>query len=92
LHRKFVAGATRLGCVNSAISAADEETFILSDEIIDHVYRFFPPLNVHHGQTQQACAALQAFTKVIGMVLCKIDCPWSLGNYEKAVESSLPER
>ncbi len=30
------------------ISAADERTFILSDEIIAHIYSFFPPPNDHY--------------------------------------------
>jgi hypothetical protein len=69
------------------ISAADERTFILSDEIIAHIDRFFPAPNGHNEKTNQACAALQALINVIGVVLCEIDCAncWELTL--KAVES-----
>ncbi len=56
------------------ISAADEKVFILSDEIINHIYGFFPAPNGHNERTKQACAALQAIINVIGMVLYEIDC------------------
>ena len=73
------------------ISAADERTFILSDEIIAHIYSFFPPPNDHNEKTNQACAALQALINVIGVVLCEIDCAdcWELTL--KAVESSFAQ-
>ena len=71
-----------------AISAADEETFILSDEIIDHIYSFFPAPNDQHEKTQQACVALQALINVIGMILCEMDCPNCWEITKKAVESS----
>lgn len=61
-------------------SATEEETFVLSDEIIGHISSFFPPPDNHHEKTNQACRALQALINVIGMVLCQIDCPdcWEL--------------
>jgi hypothetical protein len=70
------------------ISAADERLFILSDEIMAHIYSFFPPPNDHHEKTNQTCAALQALINVIGIVLCEIDCAncWELSI--KAIESS----
>ena len=70
------------------ISAADERTFILSDEIIARIYSFFPPPNGHNEKTNQACAALQALINVIGVVLCEIDCAncWELAL--KDVENS----
>jgi len=73
------------------ISAADERTFILSDEIIAHIDRFFPTPNGHNEKTNQACAALQALINVIGVVLCEIDCAncWELTL--KAVESSFSQ-
>src|SRR5258706_16274206 len=73
------------------ISAADERLFILSDEIIAHIYSFFPPPNDHHEKVSQACAALQALINVIGVVLCEIDCAncWELTL--KAVESSFAQ-
>jgi hypothetical protein len=72
-------------------SAVEEETFILSDEIIDHIDSFFPPPDNHHEKTNQACRALQALINVIGMVLCEIDCPdcWELT--KDAVESSFAQ-
>jgi len=70
------------------ISAANEKIFVLSDEVIDRIHRFFPPPNDHNERTNQACAALQALINVIGMVLSEIDCPncWEITT--KAVESS----
>src|SRR5258708_27217508 len=73
------------------ISAADERTFILSDEIIAHIYSFFPPPNDHHEKTVQACAALQALINVIGVVLCEIDCANCRELTLKAVESSFAQ-
>jgi hypothetical protein len=72
-----------------AINAVDEETFILSDEVIDHIHSFFSAPNDQHEKTQQACAALQALINVSGMILCKMDCPncWEEIT-KKAVESS----
>ena len=70
------------------ISAPEERTFILSDEIITHICSFFPPPNDHHEKASQACAALQALINVIGVVLCEIDCAncWELAL--KDVENS----
>ncbi len=72
-------------------SAAEEESFILSDEIIDHISSFFPPPDNHQEKTNQVCRALQALINVISMVLCQIDCPdcWELTI--NAVESSFAE-
>jgi hypothetical protein len=70
------------------ISAADERLFILSDEIIAHIYSFFPPPSDHHEKTNQACAALQALINVIGVVLCEMDCADCRELTIKAVESS----
>jgi hypothetical protein len=74
-----------------SISEADERTFILSDEIIAHIDRFFPAPNGHNEKTNQACATLQALINVIGMVLCEMDCAdcWELTL--KAVESSFSQ-
>jgi hypothetical protein len=55
-------------------SAPDEEIFILSDEIIDHIASFFPPPNDHIEKTSQAWAALKALINVIGTVLYELDC------------------
>jgi hypothetical protein len=68
--------------------AADEATFILSDEIIDHISSFFPRPDNHSEKTGQTCKVLQALINVIGLILCEIDCPdcWELTM--KAVESS----
>jgi hypothetical protein len=52
---------------------ADEEIFVLSDEIIDHISSFFARSDSHHHKTMQACMALQALINVIGMMLCEID-------------------
>ena len=73
------------------ISAPEERTFILSDEIIAHIDRFFPAPNGHNEKTNQACATLQALINVIGMVLCEINCAdcWELTL--KAVESSFSQ-
>jgi hypothetical protein len=73
------------------ISEADERTFILSDEIIAHIDRFFPAPNGHNEKANQACAALQALINVIGVVLCEINCAdcWELTL--KAVESSFSQ-
>ena len=70
------------------ICAADEQIFILSDEIIDHIYSFFPPSNDRDEKTSQACAALQALINVIGVVLSEIDC-WEPTT--KAVERSFAQ-
>ncbi len=70
------------------ISAADERLFILSDEIIAHIYSFFPPPSDHHEKTNQACAALQALINVIGVILCEIDCADCRELTTKAIESS----
>jgi hypothetical protein len=72
-------------------SAADEKTFILSDEIVDHIYSFFPPSNDHIEKTNQAWAALQALINVIGTLLYETDCPdcWELSI--KAVERSFAQ-
>jgi hypothetical protein len=74
-----------------SISEADERTFILSDEIIAHIDRFFPAPNDHNEKTNQACAALQALINVIGVVLCEINCAdcWELTL--KAVERSFSQ-
>jgi hypothetical protein len=68
--------------------AADDATFILSDEIIDHVNSLFPPTDNHSEKTRQTCNVLQALINAIGLVLYEIDCPdcWELTM--KAVESS----
>src|SRR5260370_42617525 len=73
------------------ISAADEKTFILSDEIIACIYSFCPPAHGHNEQTNQACAALQALINVIGVVLCEIDCANCRKLTLKAVESSFTQ-
>ena|SRR5215831_2405689 len=73
------------------ISAAEEKIFILSDEIIDRIHRFFPPPNDHNERTDQACAALQALINVIGMVLCEMDCPSCWEITTKAIESSFAQ-
>src|SRR5262249_28493473 len=70
------------------ITAADEETFVLSDEIIDHINSFFARPDGHHDRMNQTSSALQALINVIGMMLCEIDCP-DCGEFTiKAVESS----
>jgi hypothetical protein len=69
-------------------STADERLFILSDQIIAHIDRFFPPPNDHCDKAGQACAALQALLNVIGVVLCEIDCADCRELTLKAVESS----
>jgi hypothetical protein len=56
------------------IWAADEQIFILTDQIIDHIYSFFPPSNDHDEKTGQACAALRALITVIGVVVSEMDC------------------
>jgi hypothetical protein len=68
---------------------ADEETFILSDEVLDHINSFFPPPDNHHEKTNQACQAMQALINVIGILLSDIYCVdcWELAT--KAVEGSL---
>ena len=53
-------------------SAAEEKIFVLSEEIIDRIYRFFPAPNDHNEKTTKLVHAL---INVIGMVLPKIDCP-----------------
>jgi len=73
------------------ISATDEKTFILSDEIIARIYSFFPPAHGHNEKTNQACAALQALINVIGVVLCEINCADCLELTLKAVESSFSQ-
>jgi hypothetical protein len=73
------------------ISAADERTFILSDEIIARIYSFFPPPNGHNEKAAQACAALQALINVIGMVLSEVDCANCRELTLKAVESSFAQ-
>ena len=72
-------------------SAAEEETFILSDEIIDHINSFFPPPDSHHEKTNQACRALQALINVIGMLACQIDCPDCRELTLRAVQSSFAQ-
>jgi hypothetical protein len=69
-------------------NAADEETFVLSDEVLDHINSFFPPPDGHHEKTLQACQATQALINVIGILLCEIYCTdcWELTT--KVVESS----
>jgi hypothetical protein len=69
-------------------NAADEETFVLSDEVLDHINSFFPSVDSHHEKTNQACRAMQALINVISVLLCEIDCAdcWELTT--KAVESS----
>jgi hypothetical protein len=52
---------------------ADEEIFVLSDEITDHIYSFFLRSGSHHHKTMQACMALQALINVIGIMLCETD-------------------
>jgi len=66
---------------------ADEETFVLSDEIIDHIDSFFPSTDNCHEKASQACRALQALINVIGILLCEIDCAdcWELAI--KAIET-----
>jgi hypothetical protein len=73
------------------ISADDEKTFILSDEIIAHINSFFPPPNNHNEKTIQTSAALRALLNVIGTVLYEIDCAdcWELTI--KAVERSFAQ-
>ncbi len=80
-----------LGGSGMTTSAAEEETFILSDEIIDHINGFFPPPDNHHEKTDQACRALQALINVIGMVVCQIDCPDCRELTIKAVQSSFAQ-
>ncbi len=57
-----------------ATTTADEATFILSDEIIDHINSFFPPPDNHNEKANHTCTVLRALINVIGMVLCEIDC------------------
>ena len=59
---------------------ADEETFVLSDEIIDLIDSFFPSTDNCHEKASKACRALQALINVIGILLCEIDCAdcWEL--------------
>ena len=73
------------------ISAADERLFILSDEIIAHIYSFFPPPSDHHEKTNQACAVSQALINVIGTVLSEIDCPDCSELTIKALERSFAQ-
>lgn len=72
-------------------SATEEEIFILSDEIVDHISTFFPPSDSHDEKANQTCGALQALINVIGTVLCQLDCPdcWELAT--KAIESSFAQ-
>ena len=70
------------------ISTVDEKIFILSDEIIDHIYGFFPLSNDHDDKTHQACAALQALINVAGIILHEIDCPDCRELMAKVVEKS----
>ena len=72
------------GETSMTIRAADEDTFVLSDEIIDHIYSFFPRSDNHHDRTIQACTALQALINVIGIMLCEIDSEFTI----KAVAGS----
>src|SRR5260370_42320003 len=67
---------------------ADEETFVLSDEIIDHINSFFPSTDNCREKASQACRALQALINVIGILLCEIDCAdcWELAI--EAIETS----
>ena len=70
------------------ISAGNERSFILSDEIVAYIYSFFPPPNSHSEKADQACVALRALINSIGVVLCEIDCTncWELTL--KAVENA----
>jgi hypothetical protein len=70
------------------ISAADEKTFILSDEIAAHIYSFIPPPHDHNEKADQACMALQACIHVIGVVLCEIECNRCWDLTLKAVENA----
>jgi hypothetical protein len=67
---------------------ADEKIFVLSDDIIDRIYTFFPAPSDHNEKTQQACAALQALINVIAMVLIEIECPRCWEITTNGVESS----
>jgi hypothetical protein len=67
---------------------ADEKVFVLSDDIIDRIYNFFPASGDHNEKTEQACAALQALINVIAMVLIEIECPRCWEITKNGLESS----
>jgi hypothetical protein len=67
------------------IFAADARIFMLRDQIIDHIYSFFPPSNDHDEKTSQACATLRALITAIGAVLSEMDC-WE--STTKALETN----
>src|SRR5262249_781907 len=70
------------------ITAAEEEVFVLSDEIIDRINGFFSRPDGHHDEMNQVSAALQALINVMGILLCEIDCP-DCGEFTiKVVQSS----
>jgi hypothetical protein len=66
---------------------AEEEIFVLSDEIIDQIYSYFPRSDSQHDRTIQACMALQALINVISIMLCEIDSEFAI----KAVIDSFTE-
>jgi hypothetical protein len=72
-------------------SAADEMTFILSEEILGRIDSFFPPPNDQREKAEQARSALGALINVIGVILCEIECAdcWQLTL--KAVEGSFAQ-
>jgi len=61
---------------------SDEETFVLGDEIIDHIDGFFLQSDSYHDRTIQSCIALQALINVIGIMLCEIDSEFTTNAVE----------
>jgi hypothetical protein len=72
-------------------NAADEMTFILSEEILGRIDSFFPLPNDQREKADQARSALGALINVIGVILCEIDCPNSWELTLKAVEGSFAQ-
>jgi hypothetical protein len=82
-----VAGVVKVSGRTGMTILADEEIFVLSDEIIDHIHSFFPRSDSHHHKTIQAWMALQALINVIGIMLCEKDSEFTT----KAVTGSFAQ-
>jgi hypothetical protein len=82
---------TRLKERSMRIDPAEEEIFILSDEIIDHIRMFLLRPDNHDEKAIQSRIVLRAVIHVVGIMLSEIDCPHCWESTIKAAERSFAE-
>jgi hypothetical protein len=63
-------------------NAADEETFVLSDEVLDHINSFFPPPDGHHEKT-----LVYSYAKYIALTAGNLRQKWSKAASSKCLKT-----